>query len=624
LELSAPPKPPLAFRVGVVGHRPNRLQHADMAKLAEVLRSLLEAVQAAVLEVASKNSELFSPVTPVFTSISPLAEGIDRIFAEQALDLGWRLCCVTPFPQEEFERDFAPDKALETDSLARFHRILDCASARGHLTRLQLDGKRNDESAAYANGGTVVFSLSDILIVVWDGERLGKRGGTEDTLNQAGIAGIPVVVVDAKAPHRWRLNIPGIHANSEWFPYGTGLGDLEAVRQAVRDSLAFPDPMQPVPGMRSTKRMYSIEQYYKERHPRWSVCVLWKAFRDVVGDGRWPAVTFSVAPFEESVLGEWPRDESTSYAIFLNHLRPYYAWTDKLAVWYSDRYRSSSILCFGLGAWAVCMALWTPTFGYLFTEKEGSFLELLSIIVGVAIYSMARLGLWHERWLDCRLGAELVRHLRIVAPTCGKRPFPQIPAHYLKYGQPAASWMNWYVRAITRATGMRDTVLDHIYLKKHLDQLRGFLEGQVGFHAASHRRAETIESRLATLIKVLAAMTFAACVCHIIGYHVFHIPGGGLAFICAVFPAIAGALAAINNHGEFRRVEKRSAAMKASIEMLIQRIDNICIQMEKPDAETISFFQDARNVSSDAADLLVREVLDWRVLFQDRPQEMGA
>ena len=40
--------------------------------------------------------------------VSPLAEGTDRIFAEQALGLGFELCAVLPFPQAEFEKDFAP------------------------------------------------------------------------------------------------------------------------------------------------------------------------------------------------------------------------------------------------------------------------------------------------------------------------------------------------------------------------------------------------------------------------------------------------------------------------------------------------------------------------------------
>jgi len=105
-----------------------------------------------------------------------LGEGTDRIFADEALDLGFALCCVMPFPQAEFENDFAPGEALKDDSLLRFRRSLARVA-----TRFELDGTRAEESEAYGAGGRVVLNQSDLLVVVWDGQRLNKRGGTEET-----------------------------------------------------------------------------------------------------------------------------------------------------------------------------------------------------------------------------------------------------------------------------------------------------------------------------------------------------------------------------------------------------------------------------------------------------------
>lgn len=172
-ELISPPKPPLAFRVGVVGHRPDRLGEADLSQLGRVIGGILVQTQKAVKAFAQENVGLFADGPPVLRAISPLAEGTDRIFAEQALALGWELCCVMPFAQDVYENDFQPAVALEDDSLQRFGEL----RARARVC-FQLDGSRADEGAAYGAGGRVVLNQSDLLIVVWDGQRQNKRGGT--------------------------------------------------------------------------------------------------------------------------------------------------------------------------------------------------------------------------------------------------------------------------------------------------------------------------------------------------------------------------------------------------------------------------------------------------------------
>ena len=118
--LSAPPRAPLAFRVGVVGHRPDRLINADLRQLAEALRAILESVKSEVLSVRQEADTPYDRRHAELRAISPLAEGTDRIFAEQALGLGYTLCCVMPFHQAEFEKDFMAPHALEPDSLERF------------------------------------------------------------------------------------------------------------------------------------------------------------------------------------------------------------------------------------------------------------------------------------------------------------------------------------------------------------------------------------------------------------------------------------------------------------------------------------------------------------------------
>ena len=167
-------------------------------------------------------------------AISPLAEGTDRIFAEQALELGFKLCCVLPFPQAEFENDFAAGKALENDSLVPFQGLLAQAA-----TRFELDGIRRPEGEAYGAGGRMVLNQSDLLIVVWDGKRLGKRGGTEETFDEALNRGVTVAWIDADAPHQWQLLDPATplpRASDGQHVAPDDSGSADVLRKWVRQS----------------------------------------------------------------------------------------------------------------------------------------------------------------------------------------------------------------------------------------------------------------------------------------------------------------------------------------------------------------------------------------------------
>jgi hypothetical protein len=649
-ELPSPPKPPLAFRVAVVGHRPNRLQAADPEKLRAVIREILETVREEV-EAAAKQQKLwYAEQPPVLRAVSPLAEGTDRLFAEEALESGWELCCVMPFPQAEYEKDFTGENPLEPDSLARFQGILDQARKSDRLTCLQLDGARKEEDGnPYGTGGKVVLDLSDLLIVVWDGDKTSdKRGGTAETLADARNAGIPVVVIDAKAPHDWPM-----HEKES-------LKNLAAVRLAVRGMLEVPRPASNGKGdvkdsdhsaetlqtvspaierPKIVKQEKELRAFYQEGCPRWSTAMVWKLFRDLVGGGKWwNDFTFHVNPFEKAVRGEWPpvskpmagRDAGRVHRIpwLIDRLRPYYAWPDRLAEVYANRYRSSYLTCYLLAALAVGLALLPVGLGQWQLEGLWTALELTCILLILLLFLLSRTRRWHERWLDYRLAAELIRHLRVVAPICGKPPFPLVPAHHLAHGQPEGTWMNWYLRAVTRSLPPGDVVFNPEFLRQHLENLRDLLAGQEHFHGGSEIRCQKIEKRLHWGIIAMLVLTLIACVSHL-----FHapLPGHLLTFLCGFLPAVGATLAGINNQGEFRRMMKRSNAMQVGIKKLIARINELLSEIPDSDGNANppntpaakSFTPEVRKVTGDAANLLLREVLDWRVLFLDRPPEVG-
>jgi len=632
VELAAPPRPPLTFRVGVVGHRPGRLDGADTAALREVLVEVLSAVRDEVSAVQQARAGWFADGPPVLRANSPLAEGADRLFADVALDLGWALCCPMPFSRAEYEHDFEPPQTQEPDSVARFRAILERAAGARGATCFELDGRREDEASAYGDCGRVLLRQSDLLLVVWDGRREQRRGGTEDLLDEALRSGVPVAWIEAAAPHRWclldgRASLPPVHPDGRCRVERQGTP--EGVRTVVRTRLDLPaaeaSPADE-PGRHERTDAEQLDAFFAERHPLESHAVFWRLFLGVIAEERWVRGSTSIGGFEETVRRDWPQDRSTAVARTVDTLRPYYAWTDGLAALNAARYRSAFVLAFLMAAAAVGCALmpvalaWTSAAHHL---KASVFVaaEVVLIAEIILVIRAVRRGRWHERWIDYRLAAELVRHLRLVVPLGGDRPFPQMPAHWTSYGTPA--WVQWYVRAIERHVGLPDASVDAAHLADCLGQTGTMIVGQREWHQHNAEVCRTMERRLETAGLGLLGLTLAACVGHLLPLSWVHAEQVGLplTFLCGFLPALGAALAGINNQAEFRRIAKRSGSMAGQLALLERRAEDLQgaaprqIRLRAPDV---------RALASDAARVMVNEVAEWRVVVLDRPASWPA
>ncbi len=632
-----PPKPRLVFRVGVVGHRPNRLP-GDTTRLEEVIASMLNAIHQEVVRLGDKQSDLFDDSKPVLRAVSPLAEGTDRIFAKAALKLDYELCVPMPFHQEEYEKDFIGDRAEEPDSLNSFRSLLESASRKSSLRKFELDGSRNDSGAAYGAAGNIVLNQADLLIVVWDGERLGKRGGTEETLDEAVRRGVPTVWIDGHSPHSWQVVCGGRLLPESKNGRVTPSSDQnpQDIKDFIQRTVGFSD-IDEQEGRggppKNARSLLTIRDFYSERKPLFNPAIVWKCFRDFVGNNRVGIPPLSVPDFEESVEYAWPRDESTPAAKVVNRLRPFYAWPDKLAVIYSDTYRSAFVLAFLLAAAAVFMALLPFGIGqqghHHWIEGVCIVSELFIILTILGLVHFGRRKRWHERWLDYRIAAEFVRHLRLVAPLGGQRPFPPTAGHLKEYDHPESTWVASYIRAVERDIGLPSTRLDSKQLVESLDQSAELLERQVDYHGSTARRCENIEHRLHSFGVTLLALTLISCGIHVLplfpslGFDKSFPPWlpSLLTFFCGFLPALGAALAGINNQGEFRRIAKRSHAMVGQLKQILEEVVELRKKFSEASAET-SQAPSSREVTAlttNVAELLVNESLDWRVVFLDRP-----
>jgi len=615
------------------------LQNADVPVLARVIKNILSTIKNQVECFQREQPFLFKEQPPQLRAISPLAEGSDRIFAQQALDLDASLCCPMPFYQAEYEKDFSPGQAEEADSLHQFRALLTRARNNTTLTTFELDGDRAHPGQAYGDCGRIVLSQSDLLIVIWDGHKEGKPGGTEEILSEARHRGLPIVWISALAPHNWiildtRRSIDetvAVLTN----PGRTPVDPTDELKELVRSVLAVPQPeevsnaiLRAAQRRSETLPLTALRDFYGERQHKVNRGIWWIIFRDLLGSGKWPKFKPRAENYEKAVERDWHLPAHSSLAESVHFLHPFYAWSDKLAVHYSNIYRSTFIQTFLLSSFAVAFALLPIALGKqsgMIRHGDAIFiiLELLAILWILISVLLGHRKRWHERWIDYRLIAELIRHLRLMVPLGSGRPFPQLPTHLASYGNPADTWMAWYVRAIERELGLPTAQMNAEHLGNCRDHLSKLLQSQIDFHKSNSSRCQNIEQRLHKGGIWMLGLTLAACTIHLLpnlisGFREPHRLPRWLVFLCGFLPALGAAFAGILNQGEFRRLGKRSAAMHMALTRLQREL-----APTSPLAAPGQRLNHLARISRRVSQLMTEEVMDWRVVFKDRPLEFA-
>jgi hypothetical protein len=645
LHMKEPPKARIAFRVGVVGHRPDRLPDDEegLARIRARIAEVLEATHAAVDRfAASPRASLYDSGGPTLTANSPLAEGSDRIFAEEALRLGWKLTCIMPFASGEFEQDFAGPDSFEARSVERFRGILETAEERGVLTRFEINGRRDRANEAYEAAGRVVLNQSDLLVVVWDGGAAAGVGGTVDTLREAIAFNVPTLWVDSRAPFGWKLmrDAEDLECLGDTVPRPPPPESLEdqahlarAIDLVVRTELDTPEMGDGSEGAAATAA--HLLEYQDETRPRFNLAIIWKLFRDFMDRGVIHTPRIRVADFVSQIRANWPvagepgTTEDYPGAYWINaRLRNHYAWSDKLADIFADKHRSAFVTSSLLAATAVFLAVvpFAGRFGSRASIITG-IVEAIILLATIALPMVARRRRWHQKWLEYRVLAELVREMQILVPLGGARPLPRTPAHLSSYGDPALSWMNWQARAIAREIGLPNAKVDHHYIVAMEKTLLDFLgtvtpeSGQIGFHHMNCERMERIHSRLHRMSLILFTVSLAAVafnwLVRFLWPDLVERVSDWMVLFSAFLPAMGAALASINNNGEFARLQRRARAMAESLSDVRHRIVNLAAEQEAPALARLT------ELAAEIASMMVEETTEWRIVVLEVPHSAG-
>jgi hypothetical protein len=196
---SHPPKPRLTLRVGITGHRPNKLDDRAVKRIGPQLTEVFAAIDKAAADILRDNAAVYAEDAPVIRLISGFAEGADQM-AVAACPGGWRIEAILPFPKDEYLKDFETSARDGRDVRSEFEASLAKASVVTELPFPQ-PGQRNQ---GYIDAGGYLLRNIDVLIAVWDGER-PKPGGTGALVKEAVEGSIPVVWLSTREERAPRL-----------------------------------------------------------------------------------------------------------------------------------------------------------------------------------------------------------------------------------------------------------------------------------------------------------------------------------------------------------------------------------------------------------------------------------
>jgi hypothetical protein len=622
-----PPKPRLTLRVGVTGHRPNKLAKSDIPRIEKQLRDTFTTIEAVVVQIYDDNKAVYAggavdgapPSAKPYRirMISGFAEGADQL-ATAACPTDWIVEAILPFPKDEYLNDFAQSAAGDgRDVRDEFLTHLTRAAV---VTELPMP-RTGPRDQGYVLCGSFLLRQVDLLIAVWDGEE-PKPGGTGALAREALDAGIPVIWLTTSGDHPVALidsfkNDKPVRAIDPW-----GERTLSTRLDPI---LAAPSSDQFGRGRSPRAR---LERFYAETWPTVSRASSFDLLKRWATKQR-PLRFLIQGESRETLAANVSRlvDDAPNAGALSQRLRevvaPRYAWADALAVHYSHLYRNAYVLSYLLAAAAVLIAV-------IGAYTENAVLKLglvaLELFVIVAIIQLVRYGgssAWHERWIDYRLIAESLRYARFLAYV-GEFGLIQ------RKDDGNQPWTIWYIRATLREIGLPNAVLDRAYQRPLLQAvLRHEVREQRHWHEANADAMEKVDHALHHWADRCFHYTFGAlCIGLVLlvfiilmlpeqqEQAVLKLAKPWLLLFAAGLPALGAALTGIKVQGEFEEAKERSDRMIAELNALES---TYLSQIEQPPQ-----LERTAEILIETARILSEDLAAWQELYGSKRLSLPA
>lgn len=491
----------MTLRIGMSGHR----------DIDPCLPGLAEAISAAIdyitVNLCSDPDGITSKAITL-TAVSSLAEGADRIVAGRVLQAqdGAQLVVVLPVPAGDYRADFG-----SPESAGEFGALLDRAAS-----TITMPPARS-RTRSYEMAGRSVVDLSDVMIVVWDGEPARGRGGTAEIYAYAERVEKPLLWIHVDGRSAWleREQLPDTAMRSMPLP-AASLGQLRAYN-AVRK----------IPG-----------------------------------------------PVPDGGLTLFPRPDlepcPPGSVRLVEHFSRYFGRADLVASRFQKRWlRAIRAICV-LTPLAVLVVA-----AQLVFAPEDNWIAWFEVAILVSITSllvMARRGDWHGRWISARFLAEQIRSLLFLGFTdivVPERAAP--PADHQAVGE--ASWTERAASEVWFARPEHEPVRDFQALKRILD--RQWIQDQFQYHIDTRDRCRARGRRIQAGVVALFSISAIAALLHSLGAgSASGRPFKWWDFLAIVVPATGGALGAYGAQRDYRRHQERSTLFADTLKRTHERLQS--------------------------------------------------
>ena len=448
--------------IGITGHRLERLGLTAPC-VAERLAAAFALIDAAA---------------PSVRLVSNFAEGADRL-AVEAAPSSWEVAAVLPMPAADYRDDFRPP-AIEADRTGDFDAVLARAAT---VTALPFNEAGDDDRpAAYARAGRMMLANIDLLVAVWDGEKARGKGGTGEVVAAAVAMRLPVL---------W------IRPGSDGVVLRTGGGDVNVLDGAPDDALE------------AVVRAIVAPPPALPRCPRRTRWVAYDALLAAI-DRRAPRLSIPLTASPETEDGAAFRETLPDAGRLGERLdavlAPRLALADALAVFHAHRYRSAYVILYLMAFGTVLLALRGILTDSVHVKAALVAVEIAALTCVLLLVRRGRRERWHEEWMEARLLAELLRHLRFLAPLGD--PVHRTPDRERR-DIDAPDRVMRHLRAAARALGLPHATLDADYRERLLAAVRAHVvEDQIAYHQANAARLERFDRTL--LLTGLWSFGFAA------------------------------------------------------------------------------------------------------------------
>jgi hypothetical protein len=607
-------RPRLALRIGVTGHRDIATRYPEAAaELSGTLTRLLGAIAAAVARVAGSAAarEAYSEAPPLLRILSALAEGADRLLAEAATPLGYRLSAVLPFPESVYEEDF--DEA----SRGAFRALLSRAHAEEGV--VVLDGERGGYVGehSYEAAGRFIVRNCDILIAVWEYGRRSGLGGTADTIDYALSYELPVIWIPADRPSRPRL----LDARFALVVKPPPAAALEgAIGERIAALLSLPDWR-----TRPQRQGARVLQWWRRLPYRKG-----SPYRQFLAEGL-PEVRGLAASYRTflrlfavpgaAAAAQWvepeglPAGARASFAAF----RRIAERCDRLAVYYAACHRSSFLGVYLLGALALSLAILGIASAAL--ETAGTMGGLACLLVIAVLVFSDRVRRWHDRWIDYRSIAETLRqtaHLTLLGRALPVRTVLQLTRQPAPATRPP-DWIAWYLQALLRQIPPAAVRYDPLYLdvvrKAFLDRM---IDGQTAYYSQTGETARRVSEFLAVVGLLLFTLTVILGLFELMLAWASGAPAlvHWAALCAAILPVVSVAVIGLRAQAEFEVIGSGSVR-------LVERLRQSERQLRRLDLAGPLASERLAGGMFAISRLMLGEIEDWALLFDVKLVKLG-